>query len=225
MEQELQRSFPERLTIDVTSPETIEQFSNFQQVMMMYNCAIKEVRTKFEVLNDELSATSNRNPIEMIKSRVKKPKSIINKLLRKGYPVSMASVMENLNDVAGVRVICSFINDIYKVASMLSAQDDIKVLEIKDYIEHPKENGYRSYHMIIEIPVFFSNVKQHIKVEVQLRTIAMDFWASLEHSMKYKKDIENADEIAAELKECAELITDADFRMQEINNKINKEIY
>lgn len=190
---------------------------------MMYNCAIKEVRTKFEVLNDELSATSNRNPIEMIKSRVKKPKSIINKLLRKGYPVSMASVMENLNDVAGVRVICSFINDIYKVASMLSAQDDIKVLEIKDYIEHPKENGYRSYHMIIEIPVFFSNVKQSIKVEVQLRTIAMDFWASLEHSMKYKKDIKNSEEIADELKKCADLISDTDFKMQEINNKINKE--
>ena len=143
--------------------------------------------------------------------------------MRRGFPVNINSVMENLNDVAGVRVICSFIDDIYKVASMFASQDDITVLEIKDYIKNPKENGYRSYHMIVEIPVFFSNVKQHIKVEVQLRTIAMDFWATLEHSMKYKKNIKNGEEILLELKECAELITEADCRMQEINNKINKE--
>ena len=132
--------------------------------------------------------------------------------------------MENLNDVAGVRVICSFINDIYKIAQMFSGQDDITVLEVKDYIQNPKPNGYRSYHMIVEVPVFFSSVKQNIKVEVQLRTIAMDFWASLEHTMKYKKDVQNADKIALELKECADLITEADFRMQEINNKITSEI-
>lgn len=224
MENELQKSFPEKMMIDIQSQETLKIFSNFQQVMMMYNCAIKEVRTKFEVLNDELSTMNNRNPIEMIKSRVKKPDSIVNKLMRKGYPVNIESVLENLNDVAGVRVICSFVDDIYKIASMFSAQDDITVLEVKNYIQHPKENGYRSYHMIVEVPVFFSNEKQNIKVEVQLRTIAMDFWASLEHTMKYKKDVENPDAIARELKECAELITKADFKMQDINNRINKSV-
>lgn len=223
MEKELYKSFPEGMSVNITSPETLEVFQNFQQFMMMYNCAIKEVRTKFEVLNDELSVTNNRNPIEMIKSRVKKPQSIINKLIRNNLEVNINSMLENLNDVAGVRVICSFVDDIYKVADMLSAQDDITVLAIKDYIKNPKPNGYRSYHMIIEIPVFFSNIKQNIKVEVQLRTIAMDFWASLEHTMKYKKDVENAEEIVLELKKCAELISEADFKMQEINYRINKE--
>ena len=223
MEKELHKSFPEGISVDITSPETLEVFQNFQQFMMMYNCAIKEVRTKFEVLNDELSVTTNRNPIEMIKSRVKKPESIINKLMRNNHEVNINSMLKNLNDVAGVRVICSFVDDIYKVADMLSAQDDITVLAIKDYIKNPKPNGYRSYHMIIEIPVFFSNIKQNIKVEVQLRTIAMDFWASLEHTMKYKKDVENTEEIVLELKKCAELISEADFKMQEINYRINKE--
>jgi len=223
MERELQKTFPEMAPIDITSPETLETFQNFQQFMMMYNCAIKEVRTKFEVLNDELSVTNNRNPIEMIKSRVKKPQSIIDKLIRNNHEVNINSVLENLNDVAGVRVICSFVDDIYKVADMLSAQDDITVLKIKDYIKNPKPNGYRSYHMIIEVPVFFSNVKQNIKVEVQLRTIAMDFWASLEHTMKYKKNVENSQSIANELKECADLISQTDLKMQEINYRINKE--
>ena len=223
MDIDLQKSFPERIIPDLDSPEVLERINNFAQVMMMYNCAIREVRTKFEVLNDELSTTTNRNPIEMIKSRVKKPVSILNKLNRMGYEVNIDSLMNKLHDVAGVRIICSFIDDIYRVADMFSMQDDITVLQIKDYIKNPKENGYRSYHMIVEIPVFFSNKKQNIKVEVQLRTIAMDFWASLEHSMKYKKDIENADDIARELKECADLICEADMRMQDINNKINKE--
>lgn len=223
MEQDLQKIFPERMTVDLTSAEVLTKLKNFEKIMMMYNCAIREVRTKFEVLNDELSVADNRNPIEMIKSRVKKPESIVAKLMRRGFEVNINSVMDNIHDVAGIRVICSFVDDIYKVADMLAKQDDINVLEIKDYIKNPKANGYRSYHMIIEIPVFFSDVKQNIKVEVQLRTIAMDFWASLEHSMKYKKDIQNADEIAAELKECADLINEADFRMQEINYKINKQ--
>ena len=222
MEQELQKIFPERMAVDFSSADILTKLKNFEKVMMMYNCAIREVRTKFEVLNDELSTTDNRNPIEMIKSRVKKPESIIGKLARRNLDVSIKTIMEEIHDVAGIRVICSFVDDIYKVADMLSAQDDITVLEVKDYIKKPKENGYRSYHMIIEIPVFFSNEKQNITVEVQLRTIAMDFWASLEHSMKYKKNIENAEEIAKELKDCANLITEADFRMQEINYRINK---
>ncbi len=221
MEKELHKSFPDAIREEFSSPEFIEIFQDFQKIMMMYSCAIREVRTKFEVLNDELSVTCNRNPIEMIKSRVKKPQSILNKLKRKNFEISMASVMQNLNDVAGIRVICSFVDDIYKVAEMLSRQDDIKVIEVKDYIKNPKDNGYRSYHMIIEIPVFFSDAVQDIRVEVQLRTIAMDFWASLEHTMKYKKDISNPDEIAKELKSCADLISRADFKMQEINYRIN----
>ena len=223
MERELQKIFPERMSVDLSSAEVLSNLKNFQKVMMMYNCAIREVRTKFEVLNDELSTTDNRNPIEMIKSRVKKPESIVGKLMRRNLAINMENIMGEIHDVAGIRVICSFVDDIYKVADMLSAQDDVTVLQVKDYIKNPKENGYRSYHMIIEIPVFFSNVKQSIKVEVQLRTIAMDFWASLEHSMKYKKDIKNSEEIADELKKCADLISDTDFKMQEINNKINKE--
>lgn len=221
MERELQKIFPESMSVDLSSAEVLTNLKNFQKVMMMYNCAIREVRTKFEVLNDELSTTDNRNPIEMIKSRVKKPESIVGKLMRRNLDISIETIMEEIHDVAGIRVICSFVDDIYKVADMLSAQDDVTVLQVKDYIKNPKENGYRSYHMIIEIPVFFSNVKQSIKVEVQLRTIAMDFWASLEHSMKYKKNIENSEEIAEELKKCADLISDTDFKMQEINNKIN----
>jgi len=222
MDNELQKSFPTRELQDFVSPKALENIKNLSQIMMMYNCAIREVRTKFEVLNDELSTTTNRNPIEMIKSRVKKPESILNKLIRRGYELNVDSIMNKIYDVAGVRVVCSFIDDIYKVADMFSAQDDVTVIEIKDYIKNPKDNGYRSYHMIVEIPVFFSNKKQNIKVEVQLRTIAMDFWASLEHSMKYKKDVRNADEISKELKSCADLISEADLRMQDINNKINR---
>jgi len=221
MDSDIQKIFPQKLNVDMSAAEVLTSLKNFQKIMMMYNCAIKEVRTKFEVLNDELSVAAHRNPIEMIKSRVKKPESIVSKLMRRGFDVNINSVMENIHDVAGIRIICSFVDDIYKVAQMFCNQDDITLLEVKDYIKNPKENGYRSYHMIVEVPVFFSDIKQNIKVEVQLRTIAMDFWASLEHSMKYKKDIADADEIARELKECANLITEADFRMQEINYKIN----
>ena len=156
----------------------------------------------------------------MIKSRIKKPLSIMEKLRRRNYPYTMASILENLNDVAGVRIICSFIDDIYEVAEMFASQDDIKVLEIKDYIKSPKENGYRSHHMIVEIPVFFAKKKQNMRVEVQLRTIAMDFWASLEHKMKYKKDVPNIEKLEAELKECADIIADTDERMQRINKSL-----
>lgn len=221
MENELQKSFVKQIPINFEDIEVISYFNDFQEFMMMYNCAIKEVKTKFEVLNDEFVVANKRNPIEMIKSRVKKPQSILEKLKRKGFPLNMESILNNINDVAGIRVICSFVDDIYEIASMLARQDDITVLEIKDYIKTPKPNGYRSYHMIIEVPVFFSSKKMNMKVEVQLRTIAMDFWASLEHTIKYKKDVENADEIMHELKKCADLISETDLKMQSINNKIN----
>ena len=192
----------------------------FQQSMMMYSCAIREVKTKLEVLNDELSIRNKRNPIEMIKSRVKKPESIIEKLTRRGLSLDIDSMMTNLNDIAGVRVICSFVDDIYDIATMLINQDDVKIIEIKDYIKNPKPNGYRSYHMIIEIPVFFSDKKQFMRVEVQIRTIAMDFWASVEHKIKYKKEVEGAEEIIKELKECADIISSTDDRMQNIRKRL-----
>ena len=199
----------------------MKQAYQFQEAMMMYTCAIREIKTKLEVLNDELSVRNSRNPIEMVKSRVKKPLSIVEKLQRRGLPVTMESMMDNLDDVAGIRVICSFLDDIYAVADMLTRQDDVHIIAIKDYIRHPKENGYRSYHMISEIPVFFSDSKKPIRVEVQIRTIAMDFWASLDHQLKYKKSfIDDNGEISEELKQCAEVIAGTDVKMLEIRKKI-----
>lgn len=199
----------------------VDQSRQFQQAMMRYTCAIREVKTKLEVLNDELSVKNQRNPIEMIKSRVKKPKSIVEKLQRRGFEISLESMEKNLDDVAGIRIICSFLDDIYEVADMLIRQDDVKVIAVKDYIQNPKPNGYRSYHMIIEIPVFFSDSKKPIRVEVQIRTIAMDFWASLDHQLKYKKSfIDDNGEISEELKQCAEVIAGTDVKMLEIRKKI-----
>ena len=206
----------------VEVPEAlIEQAQEFQEAIMMYTCAIREVKTKLEVLNDDLSVRNQRNPIEMIKSRVKKPASIVEKLERRGLPVSMESMINNLDDVAGIRVICSFVDDIYAVAKMLTSQDDIRVIAVKDYIRNPKPNGYRSYHLILEIPVFFSDRKKNMRVEVQIRTIAMDFWASLDHQLKYKKDVgDAADSIISELRDCAEVIAATDRRMLEIRQRI-----
>ena len=199
----------------------VDQARQFQQAMMRYTCAIREVKTKLEVLNDELSVKNQRNPIEMIKSRVKKPKSIVEKLQRRGFEISLESMEKNLDDVAGIRIICSFLDDIYEVAEMLVRQDDVRVIAVKDYIKNPKPNGYRSYHMIIEIPVFFSDSKKPIRVEVQIRTIAMDFWASLDHQLKYKKSfIDDNGEISEELKQCAEVIAGTDVKMLEIRKKI-----
>ena len=199
----------------------VDQARQFQQAMMRDTCAIREVKTKLEVLNDELSVKNQRNPIEMIKSRVKKPKSIVEKLQRRGFEISLESMEKNLDDVAGIRIICSFLDDIYEVADMLIRQDDVKVIAVKDYIQNPKPNGYRSYHMIIEIPVFFSDSKKPIRVEVQIRTIAMDFWASLDHQLKYKKSfIDDNGEISEELKQCAEVIAGTDVKMLEIRKKI-----
>lgn len=221
MENELQVPLVDGLSIENTE-DIKKHFHDFEQVMMMYNCAIKEVLTKFEVLNDDMSIQRRRNPIEMIKSRVKRPESIAAKMKKRGLDISITSMMENIHDVAGVRVICSFVDDIYEIARMLSSQDDITVIETKDYIKNPKKNGYRSYHMIVEIPVFFSSKKQNVKVEIQLRTIAMDFWASLEHKMKYKKDAQGMDFVESELKKCADSIAENDIRMQEINRMIEE---
>lgn len=211
----------------VNAPDVVEipdsfltEAKRFRELMMMYTCAIRQVKAKLEILNDDLAVRYERNPIQMINSRVKKPASILEKLKRRGYPVSVDSISENLYDVAGVRVICSFVDDIYTVAEMLAHQDDVEVLMVKDYIRCPKVNGYRSYHMIIRIPVFFSDKKVKLRVEVQIRTIAMDFWASLDHQMKYKRDLDEAGEISEELKECAEVIAQTDRKMLSIRRKI-----
>ena len=204
--------------VDIESDEfkNVMDFGNkFRQLMLMYRCAIKEVETKLEVLNDEFMTSKKRNPIDSIRSRIKSPESILEKLKRKGYDISLQSIMDNLNDVAGIRVVCPFISDIYDVAQMLVSQDDIEVMEVKDYIKNPKPNGYRSLHYVVIIPIFLSSGKEYMKVEVQIRTIAMNFWASLEHQMHYKKfESDDMPDIVGQLTECAQNIYDTDVRMQ-----------
>lgn len=202
--------------------EVIQQVANYRELMMMYNSAILEITTKLEILNDELSL-HRKTPIQFIKSRVKRPQSIINKLKRLNLNFDNETIITSLNDVAGIRVVCSFIDDVYKIVEMLSKQDDIVVIQIKDYIEQPKPNGYRSLHMIIEIPVYFSNKKQNVRVEIQIRTVAMDFWASLEHQLKYKKNVELNEALESELKECANIIAETDKKMMDIRNKIHQD--
>ena len=176
---------------------------------------------QFEILGDELSGTSEHNPIETIQSRIKRPYSIARKLSKRGLPVAVESIAENLNDVAGIRVICPFISDIYAVSEMLQKQDDVRLIACKDYIQNPKSNGYRSLHLIIEIPVFFSTGKENIRVEIQIRTVAMDFWASLEHQIRYKNDSPVVRQLADELKECADIIAQTDVKMQELRERIS----
>lgn len=201
----------------------VEKSSKFEELMMMYRCAIREVQTKLEILNDEFKTKRQRNPIDTIRSRIKAPMSIYEKLRRRGYPVSIQSIADNLNDVAGIRVVCPFISDIYDVAKMLISQDDIEVMEVKDYIKNPKPNGYRSLHYVIIIPIFLSSGKEYMKVEVQIRTIAMNFWASLEHQMHYKQfENDEMPEIVNQLTDCAENIYHTDVRMQEIREDIHK---
>lgn len=197
-----------------------------KRLMAYYRCAIMEVETKFNVLNEEFSLEYDRNPIETIKTRLKSTESIIKKLVRRNFPLTVDSIEANLNDIAGVRVVCSFLDDIYLLADCLLQQDDVKLIQVKDYIKNPKPNGYRSLHLIIEIPIFLKDEKKDMRVEVQLRTIAMDFWASLDHKLSYKKDIpeEEAKLLRQELLECAQISADLDVRMGEIKNRIvNKE--
>lgn len=199
-----------------------ENFSQLRILMSRYRCAMMEVETKFKVLNEQFSLHNDRNHIESIRSRLKSMDSILEKLRRKDLPLSVESVEENLNDVAGVRVICPFVNDIYVLVDCLLRQDDVTLLQVKDYIKHPKANGYRSLHLIITVPIFLEDETKTMKVEVQLRTIAMDFWASLEHQMRYKKDIppSMAAKLAADLGECADISAMLDQRMQDIKDHI-----
>ena len=196
---------------------------SFQRLMTYYRCAIMEVETKFRVLDVQLSLNSENNPIETIKTRLKRPESIAAKIQRRGLPFTLEAIENNLFDIAGVRVICSFPEDIYRLADSLLRQDDVTLIERKDYIQNPKPNGYRSLHLIIEIPIFLQNEKRMMKVEVQLRTIAMNCWASLEHQLRYKKDRYMTEEMASELALCARLSAELDQRMDALRHAIEGE--
>lgn len=203
----------------------INNAAKFNDLMMMYRCVIREIRTKLEVLDDEFSVEYKRNPISFIKTRIKKPESIYRKLQKLGCDFTAENIQTKLNDVAGIRVVCAFVDDIYTIANLLAEQDDITVIQIKDYIKNPKPNGYRSYHMIIEIPVFFSKGKTPMRAEVQIRTNGMDFWATLEHQLRYKKGIEELegyDAISDELLRSAKAVIEMDEEMQQIKNMIGR---
>lgn len=194
--------------------------SQYNQIMFFYESGINQISAKLEILKNEFMFSNDRNPIENIKSRVKSLESITQKMNSKGLPLTMNYMVKNLHDIAGVRVICPFISDVYHVANMLVNQGDVTVLEIKDYIKKPKKNGYRSLHIIVMVDVYFSDHKSSVPVEIQLRTIAMNSWASLEHQLRYKKDREFTDEMKKELKICSELMSEADIRMQSLAKKI-----
>lgn len=199
-----------------------EQYFEFRRLMAYYRCAIMEVETKCNVINEDYSYRFERNPIQSIKSRLKAPESIFEKLQRRDYPLSAASIEANLFDIAGVRVICSFVDDVYRVADALIRQDDIILVRRKDYIANPKENGYRSLHLIVSVPIFLTNRKKMMNVEIQLRTIAMDFWASLEHELRYKKDHLFTTEMAGDLKKCADVSTQLDDLMNDLCQRIHQ---
>lgn len=199
-----------------------KELYRFRTLMMQYECAMLEVKTKLDVLNTELSVHNSRNPIESIKCRIKEPDSIMNKMKHLQIPFTVDNIEQNLNDIAGLRVICSFPDDIYALVEYLLKQDDIVLIAKKDYIKNPKPNGYRSLHLILEVPIFLTEKKRMMRVEVQFRTIAMDFWASLEHKLKYKKDIEGAEVISEDLYFCAELISQLDGRMQQIRERLEE---
>lgn len=190
----------------------------YRELMSYYRCAMMEVSTKFNVLDEELSLQYDRNPIEAIKTRLKSPESIMDKLSRRGLPFSAESIEQNLNDIAGVRVICAYISDIYMLRDALLRQDDIVLLQEKDYIKNPKPNGYRSLHLIVGTPIFLHDQKKQMRVEVQFRTMAMDWWASVEHKLRYKKPAA-PEEVNSELKECAEISADLDKRLEKLRQR------
>jgi len=209
------------LADDQTMEWMQETTRKYVRLMAYYRCAMMEIETKFNVLNEEFSLQHDRNPINSIRTRLKSMPSIQEKLERKGLPMNLASIEENLNDIAGVRVVCSFPEDVHTLADALLKQDDIQLIERKDYIAHPKPNGYRSLHLIVSVPIFLENEKRIMKVEIQLRTIAMDCWASLEHQLRYKKDSEFTPEMAQELSDCAKLSAELDARMDALRQMVD----
>ena len=196
------------------------QVDSWQEVTLVYSAALKQINTKLEILNDEFQHVHRYNPIEHIKSRMKTSESIVKKLKRYGYESTIENMVKYINDIAGIRVICSFTSDIYRIADMIGNQNDIKVISVKDYIKHPKASGYNSYHMLVTVPVFLSDRIVEVKVEIQIRTVAMDFWASLEHKINYKFEGNAPQHIKTELVECARMVSDLDARMLSLNEEI-----
>lgn len=196
--------------------------NDWETVMFVYKSALKQINTKIDILNDEFQKRHKYNPIEHVKSRIKTPESIVKKLKRHGYESTTENMVKYVNDIAGIRITCSFTSDIYLIADMLANQSDLTVLSIKDYMKNPKKSGYRSYHMRVTIPVYLSDAVVDAKVEIQIRTVAQDFWATLEHKMHYKFEGDGPDYIVQELQTCARYVAELDARMQELNNEIQK---
>ena len=199
-----------------------EDVDSWKTIMFLYNAALKEVGTKLEILNDEFHHVHQYNPIEHIKTRIKTPESILKKLRKYGYDTSIENMVKYINDIAGVRIICSFTSDIYRLAAMIGSQSDLKVLSIKDYIKNPKESGYKSYHMRVAVPIFLSDSVVEAKVEIQIRTVAMDFWASLEHKIYYKFEGNAPEHIGQELVACAKIVSELDEKMLSLNEAIQE---
>lgn len=193
---------------------------SWKEVQLIYNSALKQISTKLEILNDEFQHVHRYNPIEHIKSRIKTPESIVKKLKKHGYESTIDNMVKYINDIAGIRVICSFTSDIYRIAEMISNQSDIKVISVKDYIVNPKASGYKSYHMLVSVPVYLSDRIENTKVEIQIRTVAMDFWASLEHKIHYKFEGNAPEHIKEQLVECAQMVAALDARMLSLNEEI-----
>lgn len=193
---------------------------SWKEVTLVYNAALRQIETKMEILNDEFQHVHQYNPIEHIKARMKTPESIVKKLKRHGHESTIENMVKHINDIAGIRIICSFTSDIYRIADMISEQRDIKVIAVKDYITFPKASGYKSYHMIVTVPVYLSDRTVDTKVEIQIRTVAMDFWASLEHKIHYKFEGDAPEHIKSELIECAKMVSDLDARMLSLNDEI-----
>ncbi len=194
---------------------------SWDTIMLVYKASLSAINTKLQILNDEFQNAHHYNPIEHIKSRLKDRNSIEEKLKRRGYEITLENMVRHVNDIAGVRVICSFSSDIYQLANMLSSQSDIRVMSVKDYIRNPKESGYKSYHMIVTVPIYLSNGPVETKVEIQIRTVAMDFWASLEHKINYKFFDNVPEHIKRELRSCAEMVSDLDAKMMDLNEQVN----
>lgn len=201
--------------------ERDSDIDSWKEVILVYSSALKQMSTKLEILNDEFQHIHRYNPIEHIKSRIKTSESIVKKLKKHGYESTIQNMIQYVNDIAGIRVICSFTSDIYRIAEMISNQSDIKVIAVKDYIVTPKTSGYKSYHMLVTVPVYLSDRILDTKVEIQIRTVAMDFWASLEHKMHYKFEGDAPEHIKAKLIECAKMVSDLDARMLSLNEEIS----
>ncbi len=207
--------------MDTTVSELINN-EEFRRTMFLYSAALREMNTKIQIINDEFTLKHTTNPIEHIKSRLKTPESILGKLRRRGYKLTLDNALSYIDDIAGMRIICSFTKDIYTLSDIIASQSDITILKIKDYIANPKKNGYRSYHMLVDVPVFMSDKKMSARVEIQIRTIAMDFWASLEHKMRYKFESKVPEHLNFDLLECAEIVSYLDEKMMSLNNEIEK---